>query len=473
MVTERLVVIDGSNVLRHKGIGKGPGVENLRLVLEELRRRGYANFYIFIDESTYRKWKSSMGEIQKIAAEFGARVDIARGGLLADDYILDKASRFNALILTNDQFKEEKQLLYQVNVEERRIGFDIVSDEAGTRVLLEFPDVRSRRIPTVRDVEKYFQSLTGSELRELTRRTLRQLLREETEYAREEFLREMEAAGREKAQSFQRELTDAVRDRLSEAEKELRQRMEREEFKRSIEEKVADACRDKLIEDLRPRMWEAAKELVDRAIRESVRAGIPKELEERIARDMPQLVRPIIEKESRALAGVALEQACRGEEAKSAAVQTLRELVQSPEFQQEVLGSVEKAILRRARELSLSDAPQLKEEARREAERVAEQRLENIAREAAKKAVAEELQRLRGEGKEVERQRRRLGDVIQNLNALLNKMDRRLDQVDRLDCEVQNLNSKLTEVFNEIQELKSRIEPKLGEKPKQNQEGAV
>jgi hypothetical protein len=259
MAGGRLVVIDGSNVLRRKGIGKGPGVENLRLVLEELRRRGYANFYIFIDESTHREWKPSMGEIQKIAAEFGARVDTAFGGLTADDYILDKASRFDALILSNDQFRIEKQLLYRVKVEERRIGFDIVSDEAGTRVLLEFPDVRSRRIPTVRDVEKYFRSLTGSELRELTRRTLRQLLREEMGHARGEFLREVEAAGREKTQSFQRELTDAAGRLLNEAEKELRQRTEREEFKRGIEEKIADACRDRLIEDLRPKMWEARR----------------------------------------------------------------------------------------------------------------------------------------------------------------------------------------------------------------------
>jgi hypothetical protein len=186
-------------------------------------------------------------------------------------------------------------------------------------------------------------------------------------------------------------------------------------------------------------------------------------VEERIARDAPQLVRPIIERESRALAAAALEQTCRGEEARSAAVQTLRELVQSPGFQQEVLGSVEKAILRRARELSLSDAPQLKEEACREAERVAEQRLEAIAREAAKKAVAEELQRLRGEEREVEKQQKRLDEAIRSLNIQLSEIRGELNQ--KVDRGIQNLRNQLGEAFIRIrEELRNYIDQKLGER---------
>jgi hypothetical protein len=439
--SERMIVIDGSNVIRYSRYGRKPGIENLKLVLEELTKRGYKKFHVFVDYRTYKRFGPE--KIQEIVRRFGGKVEPAVG-VPADDFILDKASTFDALILSNDRFETER-LLRGKSVEERRVGFAIYTDEKGTRVLLDFPDMRWGKIPPTEDIEKFFLNLTSSDLEELAKRTLREYMKAETESVREEFIKGLRQASNQELQKFQSEIDHTIIEEREKIKEKLWQEIEtKEELRKSLEDKIVVTCREKLLKELRPKMLEEARGLFDRLNFNDLVARVQNPIMESVL----EHARPVIEKESKAQVRATFEEMCRSEEVKNIITQAIENLFKSDEVRHQLLEPVAKdAIYKTAKKLTISDAPQLREEIHREVERFARRELEAIARKAARKAVAEEWQRLLTEERELRKKSKELGDEIQNLRKLLIEEEERLGK--RLEKELDNRIEKVIEALKD------------------------
>jgi hypothetical protein len=288
-------------------------------------------------------------------------------------------------------------------------------------------------------------------------------MKTETESVREEFIRGLRQESNQELQKFQSEIDREVNERREKIEKLWQEIETKEELWKSLENKIVVTCSEKSLKELRPKMLEEARGLLDRLMNELKFTDLPARTQNTIMESVLEHTRPMIEKESKTQVKAAFEEMCKSEEVKNIVTQAIGNLLKSDEVQHQLLEPVAKdAIYKTAKKLTISDAPQLREEIRREVEKFARRELEAIAREAARKAVAEELQKLLTEERELRKKSKELGDEIQNLRKLLIEEEERLGK--RLEKELDNRIEKVIEALKDyIKKLFEQTEQKTCE----------
>ncbi len=97
-----VVIVDGSNVAFHR-VGKGKGrVRNIRVILKTLEKKGF-DVKVVIDASL-RHRIDKPGELERLIRE--GKVIQAPPGSPADYFILKMAEDLNAVIVSNDMYRD-------------------------------------------------------------------------------------------------------------------------------------------------------------------------------------------------------------------------------------------------------------------------------------------------------------------------------------------------------------------------------
>ena len=125
---DRVAVVDGSNVAWGSGskkAGDKPKAENIKLVVDALKERGFKKIIVIIDASLNHQVEDPKYLLElareKILKEAPAKRD-------ADEWIIKYAKEEGAYIITNDTFKDwkEKDEWVKENIDNYRVTFMII-----------------------------------------------------------------------------------------------------------------------------------------------------------------------------------------------------------------------------------------------------------------------------------------------------------------------------------------------------------
>lgn len=118
----RIAIVDGSNVA-HASEGEQPSLENIEVVLRKLEAEGYEPVVV-VDAALRHKIDDGDGYERMVEA---GRIRQAPAGTDADYFILSFARELDAVVVSNDRFKDRLKTFPEV--QDRVIRFMIVNGE--------------------------------------------------------------------------------------------------------------------------------------------------------------------------------------------------------------------------------------------------------------------------------------------------------------------------------------------------------
>lgn len=135
-VQERHVVLDGSNVAHnsHGSRQSVPKVENLRRMMDDLKKRGFKDVKIIVDASLKHKIDDREA-LEQFASEVNYYESPANTS--ADVYVINHVKKHNCLMISNDHFREWKRMDPWINdnIDFYRLTFKITDKKV---ILPEF-----------------------------------------------------------------------------------------------------------------------------------------------------------------------------------------------------------------------------------------------------------------------------------------------------------------------------------------------
>ena len=144
-VPQNVAVVDASNVVMFgQKVGKKGRVENLLVVLQALKERGF-EVYAIADASL--RHKVDKPDVLERLINKGIVIQ-APAGTPADYFILSVAEEEYAIVVSNDVFKEWRPLFPWVRDKYRVVKYIIVGNKA-----YFYPDVRPRKKKKKRGVQ--------------------------------------------------------------------------------------------------------------------------------------------------------------------------------------------------------------------------------------------------------------------------------------------------------------------------------
>ena len=117
-----VAIVDGSNVA-HSSEGGAPRLENISLVCEKLEEQGYQPIVV-VDAALRHQIDDAAGYERMVE---DGRIRQAPAGTDADYFILSFARELDAMVVSNDRFKDRLQAFPEAR--ERVIRYMIVNDE--------------------------------------------------------------------------------------------------------------------------------------------------------------------------------------------------------------------------------------------------------------------------------------------------------------------------------------------------------
>jgi hypothetical protein len=118
----RIAIVDGSNVA-HSSEGDQPSLENIHVVVRKLEAEGYEPIVV-VDAALRHRIDDGDGYERMVEA---GRIKQAPAGTDADYFILSFARELDAVVVSNDRFKDRWKAFPEA--QERVIRFMIVNGE--------------------------------------------------------------------------------------------------------------------------------------------------------------------------------------------------------------------------------------------------------------------------------------------------------------------------------------------------------
>lgn len=127
------IVIDGSNVMHWKN--DQPSIATLRAVLDELIQQGFVPVVWFDANVGYKIGDRYLGPrpLAKLLGVPAQQILVAPKGTPADPLLLDCATKLQAKVVTNDQFRDWAESHPQT----KETGFLVTGDVRGDDVILD------------------------------------------------------------------------------------------------------------------------------------------------------------------------------------------------------------------------------------------------------------------------------------------------------------------------------------------------
>lgn len=108
-----LYVVDGMNVCFYGRSNGEPDIKTLLVILIELTKMGH-DFVCIFDASLRGRFKDKKGLLSsydKLFKKYSSHFSEVTGGTQADDSILSYAHKMNGIIISNDQYRQDKYTL--------------------------------------------------------------------------------------------------------------------------------------------------------------------------------------------------------------------------------------------------------------------------------------------------------------------------------------------------------------------------
>lgn len=108
-----LYVVDGMNVCFYGRSNGEPDIKTLLVILIELTKKGH-DFMCIFDASLRGRFKDKKGlssSYDKLFKKYNSHFSEVTGGTQADDSILSYAHKMNGIIISNDQYRQDKYTL--------------------------------------------------------------------------------------------------------------------------------------------------------------------------------------------------------------------------------------------------------------------------------------------------------------------------------------------------------------------------
>ncbi len=117
------VIVDGSNVAWERPDNEGkPNLKNIDLAVSTLKQAGFKDILVIVD-AALRYQVSNIDEFDKAARS--GKIHVMPAKVSADQFILRLAKERNAMVLTNDLFKEFRDEMD--DIDEKRIPYTILN----------------------------------------------------------------------------------------------------------------------------------------------------------------------------------------------------------------------------------------------------------------------------------------------------------------------------------------------------------